>query len=145
MPSVYRASLYTIVCLLLSPVLRGQSFAAAAKSFVGLLSDDQKVKAVLSFDVEERYNFHYIPKDNRKGISINELNERQKQEAFHLLRMGIASETIKKMRDARSAPASPHRPAAWPRRKQASAIRGRALGAAPARRASRRPCAPRSA
>jgi len=99
MPSVYRASLYTIVYLLLSPVLRGQSFAAAAKSFIGLLNDDQKVKAVLPFDVEERYNFHYIPKDNRKGISINELNERQKQEVFHLLRMGITGETIKKMQD----------------------------------------------
>ncbi|MBN8858373.1 MAG: DUF3500 domain-containing protein [Sphingobacteriales bacterium] len=99
MSSVYRPCLYTVVCLLLSPVLRGQSFAAAAKTFVELLNDDQKVKAVLPFDMEERYNFHYIPKDNRKGISMNELDERQKQEAFHLLRMGIASETIKKMQD----------------------------------------------
>jgi hypothetical protein len=97
MTSVYRAFLYTIVCLLLSPVLSGQSLAAAAKSFVALLNDDQKVKAILPFDTEERYNFHYIPKDDRKGISMNELDEQQKQAAIHLLRMGVTGETIKKM------------------------------------------------
>jgi len=63
---------------------------AAANTFLQSLSDDQRLKAQFNFDTEERYNWHYIPKDDRKGISFNELNEAQKKAAFALLHTALS-------------------------------------------------------
>ncbi|MEJ0101324.1 MAG: DUF3500 domain-containing protein [Bacteroidota bacterium] len=58
---------------------------AAAEQFLQSLSAGQKAKAQFIFDTIERYNWHYIPKDDRKGISLNELNTAQKNAALSLL------------------------------------------------------------
>jgi len=63
---------------------------AAANTFLQSLSDDQRLKAQFNFDTEERYNWHYIPKDDRKGISFNELNEAQKKAGFALLHTALS-------------------------------------------------------
>lgn len=41
---------------------------------------------MLTFANEERYNWHYFPKSDRKGISLNELTDEQKKRAFLLLK-----------------------------------------------------------
>lgn len=41
------------------------------------------------FDVEERYNWHFIPR-NRKGISLGELNSYQREAAMNLLRTALS-------------------------------------------------------
>src|SRR5258706_12849669 len=63
--------------------------SAAATKFVQTLSSSQKAKAQFSFDEPERYNWHYIPKD-RKGISLGELNDSQKEAAFNLLHTALS-------------------------------------------------------
>src|SRR3954462_2715085 len=60
--------------------------AAAAQTFLQSLTAEQKAKAQFAFDAEERYTWHYIPKDDRKGITIGELSEPQKKAALDLLR-----------------------------------------------------------
>jgi hypothetical protein len=63
---------------------------AAANTFLQSLSDNQKAKAQFNFDTEERYNWHYIPKDDRKGISFNEMNDAQKKAALALLHTALS-------------------------------------------------------
>jgi hypothetical protein len=57
---------------------------ATAQKFLQTLSADQKQKALFLFDADERYNWHYIPKE-RKGISLNELTAEQQKAAMNLL------------------------------------------------------------
>ncbi|MES1221477.1 MAG: DUF3500 domain-containing protein [Bacteroidota bacterium] len=61
-----------------------------ANVFLKSLSSDQVAKAQYLFDTEERYNWHYIPKDDRKGISFNEMNEAQKKAALALMHSSIS-------------------------------------------------------
>ncbi|MBS1574016.1 MAG: DUF3500 domain-containing protein [Bacteroidetes bacterium] len=63
---------------------------AAANTFLQLLSGEQREKAQFIFDTEERYNWHYIPKDDRKGVSFNEMNEGQKKAALSLLHTALS-------------------------------------------------------
>src|SRR5258707_13773333 len=62
-----------------------KNMSAAAEQFLQSLAADQKTKAQCIRDTIERYNWHYIPKDDRKGISLNELNTAQKNAALALL------------------------------------------------------------
>ncbi len=61
----------------------------AAVDFIQLLSSAQKEKALFSFDSEERYNWHYVPKE-RKGISLRELTDKQQKAGFDLLRTALS-------------------------------------------------------
>ena len=69
---------------------------AAANTFLQSLSNEQKAKAQFSFDTEERYNWHYIPKDDRKGISLNEMNDAQKKAVLTLLHTALSDTGYKK-------------------------------------------------
>jgi hypothetical protein len=62
---------------------------AAANKFLGTLSAVQKEKAKFLFDEQERYNWHYIPKD-RKGIPLSDLNDNQRKAAMNLLRTALS-------------------------------------------------------
>ena len=59
---------------------------SAASSFVQSLSENQKGKAVLPIDSPLRSDWHIIPKDTRKGLQLNEMNDSQRQGATALLR-----------------------------------------------------------
>ena len=63
--------------------------SAAANKFLETLSARQQAKTQFLFDQEERYNWHYIPKD-RKGISLSDLNEDQRKAAMNLLRTALS-------------------------------------------------------
>ncbi|MGC4036126.1 MAG: DUF3500 domain-containing protein [Chitinophagaceae bacterium] len=76
-----------------------KSFATiptAANAFLQSLTGEQRAKAQFIFDTEERYNWHFIPKDDRKGISINELNESQRKAAFALLHTTVSDQAFTK-------------------------------------------------
>ena len=73
-----------------------QNLVAAANRFIVTLEAAQKVKAVYPFDSEERYNFHFFPKDDRKGISMNELTPAQKDAAMQLLKTSVSTQTQQK-------------------------------------------------
>jgi len=62
---------------------------SAAIKFIQSLDENQKPKALFSFDDEERYNWHYIPKE-RKGITLNEMNNDQKKAAMDLIHTALS-------------------------------------------------------
>ena len=68
---------------------------AAASFFLQSLSTAQKQKAQFKFDEEERYNWHYIPRE-RKGIALKELNATQYKAAMDLLRTALSDTAYQK-------------------------------------------------
>jgi hypothetical protein len=76
----------------------------AARSFLGALTAEQKSKALLPFNSEERFHWFYTPV-SRKGVPFKELNAAQRQTGLALLRAGLSekgyskAETIRKLED----------------------------------------------
>jgi len=70
-----------LVALLFSTCTMLQSAAqdlpAKANAFIASLNEMQKAKALYPFDTAERYRFMYVPLDDRKGVSMNELTGAQ--------------------------------------------------------------------
>ena len=71
----------------------------AAAQFLDGLSADQKAKAVLPFDSEDRLRWHFIPNEMfpRKGLMIKEMNEAQRRLAHDLLRTGLSARGYNKV------------------------------------------------
>lgn len=74
------------VCLLPLSALAQQDLSQTAQRFVSLLSPQQQKKAIYAANSEERYNWHFFPKTDRKGIPVSELSEQQRKAAFDLLK-----------------------------------------------------------
>ncbi|GEP90624.1 hypothetical protein CTE07_22690 [Chitinophaga terrae (ex Kim and Jung 2007)] len=73
--------------------------AKNAVSFLQSLSEAQQQKTVYPFDTAERYRFAYVPLDNRKGISVNELNDVQRKKLFTLLANSLSASGTGKVKD----------------------------------------------
>ncbi len=63
--------------------------AGAAKNLVAALSDEQRGKAVFDLTNDERFNWHFIPKE-RKGLPIKEMTSEQRALAHALLSSGLS-------------------------------------------------------
>lgn len=63
--------------------------AQAAGHFAAALTPEQKAKALLSFDDQERMNWHYVPKA-RQGLPIKEMSYDQRLLAHALLASGLS-------------------------------------------------------
>src|SRR5690606_38404549 len=63
--------------------------AAATETFVKSLDDTQKEKARFEWKAEERFNWHYIPRE-RKGLPLKDLTPAQKHLAYGLLITGLS-------------------------------------------------------
>jgi len=89
-----------IMCILLvfglSCQAQDNEMVKKANDFIGLLDKNQKQQAVYTFNAPERYNWHFIPKDDRKGISLNEMNEKQRNAAKELMKTALSKEGYKK-------------------------------------------------
>lgn len=72
------------------------NMVSAANQLISMLDKDQKLKAVYPFETEERFNFHFVPKNDRKGISVNELNAAQKSAALSLLKASVSERGYQK-------------------------------------------------
>jgi hypothetical protein len=73
--------------------------AKAATQFVDSLSADQKARAVLPFDSDDRLRWHFIPNEMfpRKGLMIKDMNEAQRRLAHDLLRTGLSARGYNKV------------------------------------------------
>ncbi|MDB5249783.1 MAG: hypothetical protein JWQ40_4177 [Segetibacter sp.] len=67
-----------------------------ANIFLNVLTAKQKAQTQYPFDSSERYFWHYVPLNNRKGISMNELNEQQKNAAIQLLKSALSEKGYQK-------------------------------------------------
>ncbi|MEO8493788.1 MAG: DUF3500 domain-containing protein [Planctomycetota bacterium] len=68
----------------------GADLTGKATAFVGTLTDEQKTIAVLAFEKPERFDWHFIPKEYRKGLQLKEMNDAQRKAAHALLQTGLS-------------------------------------------------------
>lgn len=87
------------LCLLPLVTVAQQDISQTAQNFINSLDAPQQKKAVYSNVSEERFNWHFFPKNDRKGIPIGELNETQKKAAFELIRTCFSEEGAQKVHD----------------------------------------------
>lgn len=92
-----RSVCLAIYCLIFAYSCRAQQIVMAAKEFINTLDTVQKSRTLYPFDTDERYNFHFFPIENRKGISLNELSSSQRQAAKNLIRTCLSEEATKKV------------------------------------------------
>ena len=79
-------------------VERNPPVSAMAKSAVALtegLNADQLAKMQMPFDSDERFNWNYVPLE-RKGLTIEEMNQDQRALAMKLLRTGLSDQGMEK-------------------------------------------------
>lgn len=90
----------TIVCLLFAFNIQCRAqendLFKAGDHFVRLLDNKQREQAVYPYDSAERYTWGYVPKTDRKGISLNEMNEQQKAAAIQLMKITLSENAYKK-------------------------------------------------
>ena len=74
-----------------SPALEqaASDMAHAAQNFWASLSPEQQARAAFPFDTDERFNWHFIPRE-RKGITWNELSPAQQHLAHAFLASGLS-------------------------------------------------------
>src|ERR1700720_1780572 len=61
----------------------------AAKAFLNSLTPEQRAQATFQFQDEERFNWHFIPRE-RKGLPLREMNSAQTKLAHALLSAGLS-------------------------------------------------------
>ena len=96
--STTAALLALAACLLLpagkltAMVLRpaAADMTAAANAFLSGLSEEQRAEAALKFDNPARLDWHFIPKDKRKGLQIKQMDAKQRKRAHTLLQSGVS-------------------------------------------------------
>lgn len=69
--------------------------ADAATRFLNALSPTLRTKAVIPFEDDERFNWHYIPR-SRKGVSFKEMTSEQRTAAHALLRSALSAKGYEK-------------------------------------------------
>jgi len=93
-----RAFVMIFTGLALASLCKAQNAAPAANKFINTLDTAQKLRALYPFDIDERYNFHFFPKDDRKGVMMNDLTAVQKQAAFDLVKTCVSDEAVVKIK-----------------------------------------------
>ncbi|HVK04331.1 MAG TPA: DUF3500 domain-containing protein [Armatimonadaceae bacterium] len=73
----------------------------AAQAFVRALRPEQRAKAVLPFDDEERINWHFVPRA-RKGIALHDLTPEQQKGALRLLAACLSEQGYRKAEAVRA-------------------------------------------
>lgn len=63
----------------------GEEMTAAGQSFLGTLDAAQKKTALLDYNSPKRLDWHFIPKDERKGLQIKHMTQPQRDAAHQLL------------------------------------------------------------
>lgn len=64
----------------------GTNMTQSAMAFLATLDDDQLKTATMEYENKQRLEWHFIPKDQRKGLQIKHMNPQQRKTALKLLR-----------------------------------------------------------
>ena len=62
----------------------------AANALLASLDDAARAKIQFAFDSEERFNWHFIPRE-RKGLPLKQMSPAQRDAAFALLKTGLST------------------------------------------------------
>ncbi len=68
----------------------------AARNFLAALSPAEKAKATRSFDDPARVDWHNIPKPERKGLQVREMNAKTRELCHELLKAALSDEGYEK-------------------------------------------------
>jgi hypothetical protein len=68
----------------------------AAKQFLSSLQPEQRSKATFAFSDEQRFDWHYIPRE-RKGVPFKEMTAAQRESAEKLLASALSARGLKKV------------------------------------------------
>ena len=68
----------------------GVEMQVFAKSLIASLDDDQTQAALLPFDSMKRVDWHFVPKKQRKGLMLGQMNDAQAVATFRLLRAALS-------------------------------------------------------
>ncbi|MEX0794115.1 MAG: DUF3500 domain-containing protein [Pirellulaceae bacterium] len=71
-------------------VTTGERMTEAAGSLLASLDDEQKKAALLPYDSDKRVDWHFIPKDQRKGAQIKHMTEAQREKTHQLLQVALS-------------------------------------------------------
>lgn len=93
---MYSRIYHTLLLFLVSWAVNGQSLADRANKFLSSLEPSLRDKAQYTFEDNERFNFHFVPR-TRNGVSIRDLNATQKDAAFALLKASLSEQGYKKV------------------------------------------------
>lgn len=94
---VFRVCSVTAVCLA-TVVAIGMKVAdnsasdmkTFADAFIATLDKDQQAVALMPYESEQRVDWHFIPKDTRKGLVMREMNAAQRTAALRLVRAALS-------------------------------------------------------
>jgi hypothetical protein len=75
----------------------GSGMSDAATKFVATLNEEQKKQTVLPYDAPKRLEWHFIPKDERKGLQVKEMDEAQRKALHALLKTALSEAGYDKM------------------------------------------------
>lgn len=67
----------------------------AANLFLGMLTAEQRQKATYAFDNEERFNWHYVPRE-RKGLPLKQMTPEQRTAAMAMLKTALSLQGYEK-------------------------------------------------
>ena len=81
--------------LLQTGVAQNTAVVSKATDFLRLLDENQAAKARYTFEDDERFNWHFVPRQ-RNGISFNDLNEKQRTAALALLKTSLSEQGYQK-------------------------------------------------
>lgn len=74
-----------------------KSMLQAVTAFMKSLSETQRQKATFPFEDEERFNWHFIPRD-RKGVPLREMNDTQKKLALGIVQNALSNQGYGKVK-----------------------------------------------
>jgi hypothetical protein len=75
--------------------------ARAAAALLATLHPDQAAKIRWPFDSDERFNWHFVPRE-RQGLSLKAMTQAQRDAAIDLLRAGLSAKGYSKAETIRS-------------------------------------------
>ncbi len=68
----------------------GSAMTQVAGEFLGQLDAEQKGAAQLPYDDDRRIDWHFIPKEERKGVQIKHMTQGQREAAHKLLKTALS-------------------------------------------------------
>lgn len=67
-----------------------EGMAEAAEALVATLDDSQREQVLLPYDAEARLGWHFIPKKERKGLALRDMNDAQQAATLRLVRAALS-------------------------------------------------------
>jgi hypothetical protein len=68
----------------------GEAMSDAAQAYLSTLNEKQRAQSQLPYDTDKRVGWHFIPKDERKGLQIKHMDQKQRKAAHKLLSAALS-------------------------------------------------------